>query len=64
MPWVHLGRVIQRRTRRQMDENTGPGGRLQERFNVRGAMLSKLFGRPDEEVAEFADRADRTGRSV
>ncbi|WP_328417673.1 ABC transporter ATP-binding protein/permease [Streptomyces violaceus] len=57
VPWVHVGRQIQRRTRRQMDENAGLGGRLQERFNVQGAMLSKLFGRPDEEMAEFADRA-------
>lgn len=59
VPWVRVGRVIQQRTRRQMDENTGLGGRLQERFNVQGAMLSKLFGRPDEEMADFADRANR-----
>ncbi|QCX80581.1 putative ABC transporter ATP-binding protein [Streptomyces sp. YIM 121038] len=59
VPWVHVGRVIQRRTGQQMDENTGLGGRLQERFNVQGAMLSKLFGRPDEEMAELTDRADR-----
>ncbi|MER5618448.1 ABC transporter transmembrane domain-containing protein [Streptomyces sp. NPDC002215] len=58
VPWVHVGRVIQRRTQRQMDENAGLGGRLQERFNVQGAMLSKLFGRPDEEMAEYADRAN------
>ncbi|MCX4970732.1 ABC transporter ATP-binding protein/permease [Streptomyces sp. NBC_00654] len=59
VPWVRVGRVIQQRTRRQMDENAGLGGQLQERFNVQGAMLSKLFGRPDEEMAEFADRANR-----
>ncbi len=59
VPWVHVGRVIQRRTQRQMDENAGLGGRLEERFNVQGAMLSKLFGRPDEEMAEYADRANR-----
>ncbi|MFF9003568.1 ABC transporter ATP-binding protein [Streptomyces achromogenes] len=57
VPWVHVGREIQRRTRRQMDQNSGLGGRLQERFNVQGAMLSKLFGRPDEEMTEFTDRA-------
>jgi ATP-binding cassette subfamily B protein len=59
VPWVYVGRVIQRRTGRQMDANAGLGGLLQERFNVQGAMLSKLFGRPDEEMAEYADRADR-----
>ncbi|MGY5134316.1 ABC transporter ATP-binding protein [Streptomyces nigrescens] len=59
VPWIRVGQVIQRRTRRQMDENAGLGGQLEERFNVQGAMLSKLFGRPDEEMAEFADRAKR-----
>ncbi|RSM88056.1 ABC transporter ATP-binding protein [Kibdelosporangium aridum] len=57
VPWVRVGRVIQRLSGRQMDANTGLGGLLQERFNVQGAMLSKLFGRPNEEMAEFEDRA-------
>jgi len=59
LPWVYVGRVIQRRTGRLMEANAGLGGVLQERFNVQGAMLSKLFGRPDEEMAEYADRARR-----
>ncbi|GAA4525593.1 ABC transporter ATP-binding protein [Amycolatopsis samaneae] len=57
VPWIHAGRVIQRRTGRLMDANAGLGGLLQERFNVQGAMLSKLFGRPSEEMAEYTDRA-------
>lgn len=30
---------------------------MTERFNVSGALVVKLFGRPDDESAEFADRA-------
>lgn len=59
VPWVYVGRLLQRRTVRLMDANDGLGGRLQERFNVQGAMLAKLFGRPDEEMAEYKDRAGR-----
>ena len=32
---------------------------MTERFNVAGALLVKLFGRPDEEAADFAGRAGR-----
>ena len=32
---------------------------MTERFNVSGALLVKLFGRHDDEVAEFSDRAGR-----
>nr|ADU56087.1 hypothetical protein CA878-9 [uncultured organism CA878] len=59
VPWVYVGRVIQRRTGRLMEANAGLGGILQERFNVQGAMLSKLFGRPEEEMADYRDRAGR-----
>ncbi len=59
VPWVHVGRVIQRRTGRLMEVNAGLGGLLQERFNVQGAMLAKLFGRPEEEMAQYEDRAKR-----
>nr|AGS49791.1 ABC-type multidrug transport system ATPase [uncultured bacterium esnapd15] len=58
-PWVYVGRLMQRQTRRLMEVNAGLAGLLHERFNVQGAMLSKLFGRPDEEMAEYKDRAER-----
>ncbi len=32
---------------------------MTERFNVAGALLVKLFGRPDDEEASFSDRAAR-----
>jgi ATP-binding cassette subfamily B protein len=35
------------------------GSTMTERFNVAGAMLVKLFGRPDNESRVFADRAAR-----
>ncbi|MEU5264303.1 ABC transporter ATP-binding protein [Amycolatopsis sp. NPDC021455] len=62
VPWVYVGRIIQGRTGRLLEANAGLGGLLQERFNVQGAMLSKLFGRPDEEMADYRDRAGRIRR--
>src|SRR5690242_19498422 len=44
-------------TRDQMQGNADLGNSMTERFNVGGAMLLKLFGRRDEEDAEFADKA-------
>ena len=35
---------------------------MQERFNVGGAMLVKLFGRPEAEAAAFEDKAGRVPR--
>jgi ATP-binding cassette subfamily B protein len=62
VPWVYVGRLIQRRASRLMEANGSIGGILQERFNVQGAMLAKLFGRPDEETADFEGRAERIRR--
>ncbi|MCQ9131439.1 ABC transporter ATP-binding protein [Streptomyces hilarionis] len=39
--------------------NAAMGTRMTERFSAPGATLVKLFGRPDEESAEFAARAAR-----
>nr|ACJ60987.1 TEG4 [uncultured soil bacterium] len=62
VPWSYVGRRLQRYTRGLMEANAGLSGLIQERFNVQGAMLSKLFGRPDEEMAEYEDRAGRIRR--
>ncbi|MER6666688.1 ABC transporter ATP-binding protein [Amycolatopsis japonica] len=59
VPWVYGGRLIQRHTRRLMEANSSLGGLLQERFNVQGAMLTKLFGRPAEEKADYEARAGK-----
>jgi ATP-binding cassette subfamily B protein len=44
-------------TREQMQGNADLGNSMTERFNVGGAMLLKLFGRRDEEDAQFAAKA-------
>ena len=40
-----------------MQLNGEMGATMTERFNVTGALLVKLFGRPAREAAEFAERA-------
>ncbi|MGA0863760.1 MAG: ABC transporter ATP-binding protein, partial [Ilumatobacteraceae bacterium] len=44
--------------REQMELNAEMNTQMTERFNVAGAMLVKLFGRRQREVATFAGRAD------
>src|SRR3989440_10832831 len=52
-----VGRRLQRLTRESMQLNAEMGSTMTERFNVAGAMLVKLFGRPREESGAFASRA-------
>jgi ATP-binding cassette subfamily B protein len=52
-----VGRRMQRLTRESMQLNAEMGSMMTERFNVAGAMLVKLFGRPREESEMFAGRA-------
>ena len=54
-----VGRRLQRLTRETMQLDAEMGSTMTERFNVAGAMLVKLFGRPDEEARVFAARASR-----
>ncbi len=53
--WV--GRRLAGLTRAQMNLNAQMSGMMTERFNVAGALLVKLFGRPAEESGQFSDRA-------
>ena len=57
LPARLVGRRLQRLTREGMQLNAEMGSTMTERFNVAGAMLVKLFGRPREESAVFAQRA-------
>jgi ATP-binding cassette, subfamily B, bacterial len=59
IPAKLVGRTLQRLTRESMQLDAALGSTMTERFNVAGAMLVKLFGRPREEAATFADRAGR-----
>jgi ATP-binding cassette, subfamily B, bacterial len=54
-----VGRKLQRLTRESMQLDAALGSTMTERFNVAGAMLVKLFGRPREESATFGERATR-----
>ncbi len=62
-PFILLDRVMARRisrlSRHQMQLNADMSSNMTERFNVSGALLVKLFGRPDAESKEFARRAGR-----
>jgi ATP-binding cassette, subfamily B, bacterial len=59
LPARLVGRRLQRLTREAMQLNAEMGTTMTERFNVAGAMLVKLFGRPRDESALFAGRALR-----
>jgi ATP-binding cassette subfamily B protein len=54
-----VGRRLQRLTRESMQLDAAMGSTMTERFNVAGAMLVKLFGRPEREGDVFAGRAAR-----
>jgi ATP-binding cassette, subfamily B, bacterial len=54
-----VGRRLQRLTRESMQLDAELGSTMTERFNVAGAILVKLFGRPDDENHVFAGRAAR-----
>ncbi len=57
LPARLVGRRLQRLTRESMQLNAQMGSMMTERFNVAGALLVKLFGRPREESAAFGERA-------
>ena len=57
LPARLVGRRMQRLTRESMQLNAEMGSTMTERFNVAGAMLVKLFGRPRQESAAFSLRA-------
>ena len=52
-----LGTRLKELARQRMQLNAGMSTNMTERFNVSGALLVKLFGRPRQESAEFAARA-------
>jgi ATP-binding cassette, subfamily B, bacterial len=57
LPARLVGRRLQRLTRESMQLNAEMGSMMTERFNVAGAMLVKLFGRPQQESEAFGGRA-------
>ncbi|MCU0282511.1 MAG: ABC transporter ATP-binding protein/permease [Candidatus Nanopelagicales bacterium] len=59
LPARWMGRRLQAQTREQMQLNADMSSMMTERFNVSGALLVKLFGRPEEEQSSFSSRASR-----
>lgn len=59
VPAKMIGRRVQRLAREEMQLDAELGSMMNERFNVAGAMLAKLYGRPEEESNLFAGRAGR-----
>ncbi len=58
-PARRIGRKLQQLTREAYNLNAQMNNTMTERFNVSGALLVKLFGRPDIEHEQFAGRAAR-----
>ncbi|HLV90752.1 MAG TPA: ABC transporter ATP-binding protein [Acidimicrobiia bacterium] len=54
-----VGKKLAAMTRERYELNAAVGQTMTDRFNVAGALLVKLFGRPEEESEVFADRAGR-----
>jgi ATP-binding cassette subfamily B protein len=59
LPARRVGTKLQEITREGYQLNASMNTTMTERFNVAGALLVKLFGRPDEEARSFSDRAGR-----
>ncbi len=58
-PAQRIGRRLQAITRESYNLNASMNATMTERFNVAGALLVKLFGRPDAEDESFRSRAAR-----
>nr|WP_237565283.1 ABC transporter ATP-binding protein [Ornithinimicrobium cavernae] len=57
IPAQRMGQRLSALTRQQMTLNAELATRMTERFNVAGALLVRLFGRPAQEDLEYAERA-------
>lgn len=59
LPAKRIGARLQEITRESYGLNASMNATMTERFNVAGALLVKLFGRPEAEVESFRARAAR-----
>lgn len=59
IPAKVVGRKLQELTREGYGLNAEMNNSMTERFNVSGALLVKLFGRPEQEEQAFRDKAGR-----
>jgi ATP-binding cassette subfamily B protein len=54
-----VGRKLRALTRESYDRSAEMNNLMVERFNVAGAMVWKIFGRPEQEAAAFSNQAAR-----
>ncbi|MGW4408802.1 ABC transporter ATP-binding protein [Nonomuraea sp. NPDC004702] len=59
VPAKYVGRRMSALTREQMQLDAEMSSVTTERFNVAGAMVAKLYGRPEDDAATYAARAGR-----
>jgi len=59
LPARRIGRKLAEITRESYQLDAKMNATMTERFGVAGALLVKLFGRPDDEAKRFGDRAKR-----
>ncbi|BBH67077.1 ABC transporter [Actinoplanes sp. OR16] len=59
IPARRVGSRLAEITRESYNLDAKMNATMTERFNVSGALLVKLFGRPDTEAARFGERAER-----
>ncbi|UUW87800.1 ABC transporter ATP-binding protein [Pimelobacter simplex] len=62
VPARRMGHRLAGVQREAADHNAAMGNQMTERFSAPGATLVKLFGRPEQESAEFAARARRVAQ--
>ncbi|HUA64282.1 MAG TPA: ABC transporter ATP-binding protein [Alphaproteobacteria bacterium] len=55
----HVGRKLRALTRENYDRVAEMNNLMVERFNVAGAMVCKIFGRPEQEAEAFSHQATR-----
>jgi ATP-binding cassette subfamily B protein len=59
VPAKYVGRRMSALTREQMQLDAEMSSVTTERFNVAGAMVAKLYGRPEDDAAVYGARASR-----
>jgi ATP-binding cassette, subfamily B, bacterial len=57
LPARYMGRTLRQIRRRSMELNAEMNASMNETLNVGGALLVKLFGRQEKEMANFSERA-------
>lgn len=58
-PTRRMGKMLQRLIKKQMDNNAAMNTQMTERFQIGGALLVKLFGKPESEVEQFSGHAGK-----